>query len=287
MNAATAARPLPLPIIDHVVVSVRERMVEAADAYARLGFALTPQGRHTLGSINHLAMFGTDYLELLGVPPGGSARADAIAGPEGLSAIAFATEDAAAVQAALTAADAPVLPVLDFSRPVALPDGAQEASFRVLRIAPEASPAGRLFFCQHRTRGLVWRDDWRRHPNGVLGIAGVVIAAARPDAYARLFRAMFGAAVVVEVAAGVRLLAGLASIDVLTPAAVARRYGEAAPAIGGREAVMAALVLRTADVARAAAAIGGAGEQVAADRVLVPAAAAMGVPLEFRGPDSL
>ena len=65
---------LPVPTLDHVVVNVRERMDDAAALYRRLGFALTPLGRHTLGSINHLAMFGTDYMELLGVPPGEGGR---------------------------------------------------------------------------------------------------------------------------------------------------------------------------------------------------------------------
>ncbi len=276
---------LPTPLIDHVVVNVRERMTEAAALYARLGFSLTPQGRHTLGSINHLAMFGADYLELLGVPAGTAARGDVIAGPEGLSAIAFATEDADAAHAALAAAGVPVLPALDFSRPVALAEGTQDAAFRVVRIAPEASPAGRLFFCQHRTRALVWRDEWRRHANGALGIAGVVIAAARPETLGALFRRGFGAGAVIEVAGGVRLLAGLASIDVVTPAEVARRYGAAAPGLDGREAAMAALVLRTSGAARTAAALqdgGVGGVQATAERVLVPAESAMGVALEFR-----
>ncbi len=278
--------PAPVPVIDHVVVNVHDRMAQAADLYRRLGFALTPQGRHTLGTINHLAMFGADYLELFGVPAdGGSVNGDAIAGAEGLSAIAFATEDATAVHAALASAGAPVLPALDFSRPVALPDGAQDAAFRVVRLAPEATPAGRLFFCQHRTRGLVWRDEWRRHRNGALGIAGVVIAATRPEALGDLFRRVFGADAVTATPGGLRLWAGLAGIDVLDPAAVARRYGAAVPALAGREAAMAALVLRVPGTDRVAAVLReGAvpGVEVSAGRVLVPATSAMGVALEFR-----
>lgn len=285
MNSGTDALTLPVPIIDHVVVNVRETVAQASELYARLGFALTPQGRHTLGSINHLAMFGPDYLELLGVPPGEADRTDVMAWPEGLTGIAFATDDADAVHAALAQAGAPVLPPLAFSRPVTLPGGMRDASFRVVRIAPEACPAGRLFFCHHLTRGVVWRDEWRRHPNGTLGIVSVVIAAVRPEALGMLFRRMFGEPSVVAVPGGLRLLAGLSSIDVVAPAEVARRYGAAAPAMEGREAVMAALVLRSASIARAAAALqagGVAGVEVAADRVLVPAAAAMGVALEFR-----
>ena len=55
----------PVPTLDHVVVNVRDRLDEAAATYGRLGFTLTPRGYHTLGSMNHLAIFGTDYLELI------------------------------------------------------------------------------------------------------------------------------------------------------------------------------------------------------------------------------
>ena len=58
--------PASAPILDHVVIDVRDRMDVAAAAYRALGFQLTPRGHHTLGSMNHLAMFANDYLELLG-----------------------------------------------------------------------------------------------------------------------------------------------------------------------------------------------------------------------------
>jgi hypothetical protein len=54
--------------IDHVVINVRVDIDEAAKIFGQLGFTLTPKGYHTLGSVNHLAMFDTNYLELIGVP---------------------------------------------------------------------------------------------------------------------------------------------------------------------------------------------------------------------------
>ena len=45
----------------------------ALETYRRLGFTLTPRGYHTLGSMNHLAIFGTEYLELIAGPARGHA----------------------------------------------------------------------------------------------------------------------------------------------------------------------------------------------------------------------
>lgn len=273
---------LPVPTLDHVIVNVREGMKPAAEQYRRLGFTLTPLGRHTLGSINHLAMFGTDYLELLGIPPGSSARTELSDGPAGLSGVAFGTHDPDAVYAALAASDAPVLPPLAFSRPVELPGGARDAAFRVVRI-PRDPAAGRFFFCGHLTRDVVWRDEWRRHANGVLGIAGIAIAAERPGTLGAMFGSLFGTEAVVEIEGGLRLGLGLTRLDVVSPAEVRRRFGAAAPAPDGRAEAMAALVLRTASLARteAALAAGGIAFVRDGDRVSVSATEACGVALEF------
>ena len=55
---------------DHVVINVLFDMDRAAALMSQLGFSLTPRGYHSLGSINHLAMFDDDYLELVGLPSG-------------------------------------------------------------------------------------------------------------------------------------------------------------------------------------------------------------------------
>ena len=282
-DAATAA--LPVPTLDHVVVNVRDGMAAAAEQYRRLGFTLTPLGRHTLGSINHLAMFGTDYLELIAVPPGGAPGTDVMDWPAGLNAVVFGTDDSNALHATLAAAGAPVLPPLAFSRPVALPGGARDAAFRTVRVAKEAVASGRLYFCHHLTRDLVWRDAWRRHANGVLGVDGIVIAAVRPETLGALLGSLFGAEAVVPIAGGLRLGMGLTRLDIVSPDEVARRFGAAAPPLDGRPEAMAALVLRTADLGRTGAALaagGIAGVVREPDRVLVPATEAFGVTLEFR-----
>src|SRR3954452_17603861 len=100
----------PVPTLDHVVVNVRDRIEEAAETYRRLGFTLTPRGYHTLGSMNHLAMFGTDYLELIAAKPGDDSRPEILAAPSGLNGLVFASENAEATYQALHAAGVPIDP---------------------------------------------------------------------------------------------------------------------------------------------------------------------------------
>src|SRR5437899_12854172 len=84
---------LPVATLDHVVINARDDMDRAADIYTRLGFTLTERGYHSLGSMNHLAMFGTDYLELIAVPKGATTgRLDLLNFPFTLNALVFDSE---------------------------------------------------------------------------------------------------------------------------------------------------------------------------------------------------
>jgi hypothetical protein len=276
---------LPVPTLDHVVVNLRDRIDEGADTYRRLGFTLTPRGYHTLGSMNHLAMFGTEYLELIAAPPGDSRRPEILAAPEGLNGLVWGTEDSNGAYEALRAAGVPIEPPRQFSRPVELPDGARDATFRTVHVTPGTTPAGRLYFCHHLTRDLVWRDEWRHHANGAIGVMRAVIAARDPASLGGLFARMFGAAAVREIADGCRLLVGLSQFDVITPAALHRAFGDAAPDGNGRAEFMAALTLRTRSleaVVRTLEAGGIVGAQRNSDRIVVPASAAFGTVVEFR-----
>jgi hypothetical protein len=279
------SRPLPVPTLDHVVVNVRDRIDEGAETYRRLGFTLTPRGYHTLGSINHLAMFGTEYLELIAAPAGDTRRQEILAAPEGLNGLVWGTEDSDGIYEALHAAGVPIEPPQQFSRPVELADGARDATFRTVRVTSGTTPAGRLYFCHHLTRDLVWRDEWRHHANGVVGVMRAVIAARDPASLGGLFARMFGADALRKIGDECRLRVGLSRFDVITPAALQREFGDAAPDGQGRTEFMAALTLRSKSLeatAKALQAGGIAGTRHESDRIVVPAAAAFGTVLEFR-----
>jgi hypothetical protein len=234
--------------------------------------------------MNHLAILGSEYLELIAAKPGDTRRAEILASPLGLNGLVFGTEDSAAVYAALRAAGVPVEQPLEFSRPVELADGPRDATFRTVRLAPGTVPAGRIYFCHHFTRDLVWRDEWRHHANGAVGVARAVIAARDPSVLGALFTRMFGEAAVRRTDAGVSLVVGLSQFDVISPAALVSEFGDAAPAAEGRDEFMAALTVRTRSLDQAAAALasgGISGVRRDANRIVVPATATFGVALEF------
>jgi hypothetical protein len=274
----------PVPTLDHVVVNVRDRLNEAAETYRRLGFTLTPRGYHTLGSMNHLAMFGTDYLELIAAKPGDDGRSEILASPFGLHGLVFGTEDAAATYEALRRNEVPIDPPQQFSRPVEAGGETRDAVFRTTRLPRSASPAGRLYFCQHLTRHLVWRDEWRHHANGAVGVARAVIAAEEPEILGGLFAHMFGSNTVRATDDGCSLILGLSRFDVVHPGALWEMFGGAAPDSRGRRDYMAALTFRTLslDAAETALEVGGVrGVDRIGTSVLVPATEAFGVTIEF------
>ena len=273
---------LPVPTLDHVVINVRDQLDAALATYQRLGFTMTPRGYHTLGSMNHLAIFGTEYLELIAARPGDTGRPEIMASPFGLNGLVFGTDDSAAVFSALRDAGVPVLPPLQFSRPVELSTGPRDATFRTVRLPPETTQAGRLYFCHHFTRDLVWRDEWRHHANGAIGVIRAVIVARDPSRLGDLFARMFGPTAVRQIEGGLSLMLGLSRFDVLTAEALRRQFAAMPTVDGGRDEFMAALTIRTRSLEQAYTTLSGVQAVREADRVVVPASLAFGAILEFR-----
>lgn len=274
--------PLPSPVLDHVVIDVRDRMDEAARTFTSLGFRLTPRGHHTLGSMNHLMMFQTDYLELLGFGAGGASRPELAPFPIGLNGLVFKTEDADQAHAHASAVGLPILPVQSFSRPVELDGMRQDARFRTTRLDPDRIAMGRVYFCEHLTPELVWRPEWQEHPSGARAISRVVVAAPDPKATALLFRGLFGGGALSNQGDRCVVAAGTARVELATPAAVAAEFGEAAPEAAGRSEYLAALVIAVGSPADTAERLRGApGIRVEPQRVVVPARVAFNTTLVF------
>jgi hypothetical protein len=166
--------------LDHIVINVLFEMASASALFSALGFTLTPVGHHTLGSINRLMIAKGHYLELIGVPDKGLQRQEVLDSPFGLNGLVFKSDDIEATRAGLLASGFSPPPSLSFSRPVTLEGKEVDARFRTVRLPAELTPAGRVYFCQHLTPELVWRDEWLRHANGFCGIDSMTVASPRP-----------------------------------------------------------------------------------------------------------
>ena len=279
--------PQITPRIDHVVVNVANQLDESVTQYRRLGFVLTPRGHHSLGSSNHLAIFGNDYLELLGYEPQNAACAARQWGSTlGLNGLVFKTNDSDGLFAELSArglkldGEAPQA----FFRPIELPDGSlRDVRFRTVRLDPTAIPNGRIFFCHHLDPELVWRYEWQGHPNGTQSIRQAVVEARDPDASIQRLEKIFGAGEVSAIDGGRRLSADNASIDFLTPAAVRAYLGNATETSpnGHDRKVALFLQTRSLDQARQALQAGSIAFREQNDEIVVPASEAFGVALVF------
>ena len=249
--------PVPVPVLDHVVINVADRLDEASALYRRLGFQLSERGHHTLGSSNHLAVFGENYLELLGYEPGrGDRRKDLWQAPTGLTGLVWKTQDAESAWMHLQRQDLDGDAPAAFHRPVTLPDGeASEAHFRTVRLRPTLILNGRSFFCQHDTPHAVWQAAWQTHPNGVRDISEFVIVAQDPALSAQVYSHLFGADRILACQDGAFVLkAGEAKVRFASAAYAQTRFGSL-PADYDGSARMSALSFRSDDLAKVKASL--------------------------------
>jgi hypothetical protein len=168
-------------VLDHVVIDVRDRLDDAAAAFERLGFQVTPPSENSIGSINRLCVFRNTYLELLAVGPRAQGeQRNRMSNPIGGNGLVFRSHDSAATVAALRERGIASGEVRAFSRPVDVEGATVQARFETIHVQlPDAQPL-RTYFCRHYTPELIWRAAWMNHPNGALDIARVTIAAQQP-----------------------------------------------------------------------------------------------------------
>jgi catechol 2,3-dioxygenase-like lactoylglutathione lyase family enzyme len=180
--------------IDHVIVGVHN-LKRARLGWTRLGFTLTPRGRHIgQGTANYCIMFRRDYIELLGFVERdeyGHRLEAFLAKREGPMSVAFApARNAALTRDALLRLGLHPGEPRALGRALELPEGAVVPRFTLLTLPPDETPALDCFICGHLTPELVRRPSWVSHSNGVSAIKSVSLLVAGPaalkSAYARL-----------------------------------------------------------------------------------------------------
>lgn len=191
--------------LDHVAIMARD-LADAAAAYERLGFALTPPSRHSgareaggpvvaFGTANRCAMFRDGYLEILGIVDPAlydNKVSEFLARYEGLHIVAFGCSDADAVARRLGAAGIAVAGTHALERRIGTPDGETTARFKLVRLPHALVPEGRVIAIEHLTRAALWQERWLDHPNGAVALVGVEIVVADPDEAAGRYGRLLG-----------------------------------------------------------------------------------------------
>jgi hypothetical protein len=181
--------------IDHVIVGVRD-LERARVGWGRLGFTLSPRGRHIgQGTGNYCIMFASDYIELLGVVDSSDFIQNLdtfLARREGLMATAFAPAAAPeAVHAALLAQHLHPSDPRPLGRLIELPEGDLTLRFSLISLPPGETPGLDCFICAHLTPELMRRPEWLSHPNGAIGLKSIHVLVENTtlllSAYDRLF----------------------------------------------------------------------------------------------------
>ncbi len=191
MNAASRIPRL----LDHLVLPVID-LATARDRYGKLGFTVAADALHPFGTENACVFLADKtYLEPLGIKRE-ECEAAALAGNvfvardqayrfrrghDGFSAIVLSSDDAAADDVRFRKAGISAGEMLEFSRPMKLPDGSQATgSFRLAFAADLRSPDFFFFTCQRVTPLPSDRSALETHANGVIGLSEVVLSEPNP-----------------------------------------------------------------------------------------------------------
>lgn len=192
------ALQIPVPAItgiDHVLVGVRD-LEASAVRWARLGFHLTPRGRHIgWGTGNYCIMFEDSYIELLGIidPAQFTNNLESfLKTREGLMGLAFASPDEVACAAQLRAIGIAAEGPKVLKRELELPEGTVLPEFGLVMLPQTATPGLSAFVCAHKTPDLIRRPEWLRHANRATGIVSMTVVVDDPVAAAFGWLDVFG-----------------------------------------------------------------------------------------------
>jgi hypothetical protein len=278
--------------IDHLIICVRD-LARAELDLRTLGFTLTPIGVHPFGTSNHLAMFGSNFLEVLAITDAAAVPAAApgrfslaahhqnfLVTAEGMSMLAWHSADAHA-DALFAANGIGAYAPFDFGRDAVLPGGATaRVEFSLALATDPAMPKIAFFTCQQRhPPELFWKPDYQRHPNGALRVVEVVMSATEPAAQPGFLERMTESAA--ELAPG-RLTVGETGdrITVLAPLEIARRLPGLA-VDGSPRFCAARLAVADLDATKRELNNNGVDFRVTDGVLLIPPAASHGLALEF------
>jgi len=283
--------------LDHIVHAVRD-LDAAAAFYGRAGFTVGSRNRHPWGTHNHIVQFPGVFIELLGVgepelitaaTPGtfsfASFTRDFLARDQGLAMLVLEGRGAAADAEAFRAAGIGDFDVFDFEREAKRPDvSIVRVAFSLAFAADPKTPDAGYFTCQQHYPENFWNPAFQLHPNGVSGIAEIIMVSEKPKDHVDFLRAFSGVRDIDSNASGFSVRTERGDIRVMNPAAY-RAYSGTEPPSLTRGARFAAIrfVMRDKRAAISALKKGGVALVERDFGIVVPPDAAFGATLIFDG----
>jgi hypothetical protein len=290
MAAAYPIDHLVLPAID--IASARVRL-------GTLGFTVAADARHPFGTENACVFFADKtYLEPLGVVSLAECEATAgdgnvftardqafrfRVGEDGFSAIVFATDDAGSDDERLRRAAISAGRMLEFTRPMRMPDGSESvAGFRLAFAADLRAPDFFAFTCQRINPLPADRGALETHANGVLGLKRVVLSASQPGAFSAFLAAAGNGAAFIPNSFGITVETANVPVDLLNGEGMEAFYdmplSDGDAGLRGRAIVFA---IRDLSVTEALLAANGVTYTRKSNRILVKAAPGQGALFAF------
>jgi hypothetical protein len=301
-SAQTSARTRHPRGIDHLVVAVKD-LEAGREIWQRLGFTMTPRAVHPWGTCNTLAQLDHCFIEVLSVADPalirpttkrffsfGAFNRDFLKKREGGAMLVLESADANADIADFAVRGLDTFPRFNFERQATQPDGelarvAFSLAFtRAVNSAGVGTKASGFFTCQQHEPQNFWHAAYQRHANTATTMQSVAFVARNPADYHEFLKDFSGVDTLRSSSAGVVASTPRGEIAILTPAAFANFYGEAALAGANGDLDMRAVTFGVTEFGDAAASLVAGGLSVIdhRDALIVPASAALGLTVAFR-----
>ncbi|MEU3983813.1 VOC family protein [Streptomyces sp. NPDC026672] len=274
--------------IDHCCVLVND-FGRAHDAFTRMGFTLSPFGRHgaDMGTGNYTVMLEGDYVELIGIIEPTAFNQElrhVLSFREGIAAIALSTDDVVAASVEVRSAGIEARKPHHVRRPVDLPGGEKaEASFMIAEFPDVKAPYCQFFCSQAHTPEHTWVPSLMKHANTAWGIEHLAVTTPDPEGLASDNARLFDSTPSKNGEGEVTVATGGTPILYTTRAALARRYaGADTSAVAAEGPAVLAVKVRDAKTAADCLRQGRVTFEETAAGLVVPPQEACGVLLVLR-----
>ena len=227
--------------LDHVVVAVHD-LEAAASAWEALGFTVTPEARHPWGTANRLIQFDGFFIELLAVADEGLIREagegefsfgafnrDFLKSREGGSMVVFESRDPGRDRAFFEKHHLQTYAPFSFEREAKAPDGSvRKVAFDLTFVTDPLAPSIAYFTCRNRFPENFWRQEYQTHANGAAAIDEVVLVARDPCDHHEFLGSLMEQREMRATSLGLELKTPRGRIQVFTPIAYSRMFGQEA-----------------------------------------------------------